>query len=130
MIDLIQEYINKKKLFSKKHKLLLAISGGADSVFLFTVLRVLGYNIVLAHCNFNLRGEDSDKDEIFVRDLGEKFDIKYHIKSFKTKEYAQNKKISIQMAAREMRYKWFDELLLSEISCSYPIEGGRNRSCK
>ena len=114
MIDRIQEYINKKNLFSKKHQLLLAISGGADSVLLFTALRVLGYNIVLAHCNFNLRGEDSDKDEMFVRELGKKFGVKYHIKSFKTKEYAQNNKISIQMAARQMRYKWFDELLLSE----------------
>ena len=114
MIDRIQEYINKKNLFSKKHKLLLTISGGADSILLFTALRVLGYNIVLAHCNFNLRGKESDKDESFVRDLGEKFGIKCHIKSFKTKEYAQKKKVSIQMAARQMRYKWFNELLLSE----------------
>ena len=112
MIDRIQEYINKKNLFSKKHKLLLTISGGADSILLFTALRVLGYNIVLAHCNFNLRGKESQEDESFVKELANKYAIKYHIKSFETQKHANKQKISIQMAARNLRYEWFQELLL------------------
>jgi tRNA(Ile)-lysidine synthase len=111
MINKIQNYINTKKLFSKDNYLLLAISGGADSVFLFFILQKLGYTIELAHCNFNLRGNESDEDERFVKDLGEKFGVKYHIKSFATKVYAKKQNVSLQMAARNLRYKWFEELL-------------------
>ena len=78
MINKIQNYINNKNLFSKDNYLLLAISGGADSVFLFFILQKLGYTIELAHCNFNLRGNESDEDERFVKDLGEKFGVKYY----------------------------------------------------
>ena len=111
MINKIQSFINKKNLFSKDNSLLLAISGGGDSVFLFFILQKLGYTIELAHCNFNLRGNESDEDERFVKDLGEKFGVKYHIKSFATKVYAKKQNMSIQMAARNLRYKWFEELL-------------------
>ena len=111
MIKRIQQYITNKNLFSKDNHLLLAISGGADSVCLFFVLKELGYNIELAHCNFNLRGKESDKDERFVKELANKYGVKSHIKYFETQEYANKQKISIQMAARDLRYKWFDELL-------------------
>jgi len=91
--------------------LLLAISGGADSVCLFFALKELGYNVELAHCNFKLRGKESDEDEYFVRELANKYGVKYHVNSFETQKYASEQKISIQMAARDLRYKWFDELL-------------------
>ena len=111
MIKTIQQYIINKKLFSKENNLLLAISGGADSVCLFFALKELGYNVELAHCNFNLRAEESDEDEYFVKELANKYGVKYHVNSFETQKYASEQKISIQMAARDLRYKWFDELL-------------------
>ena len=111
MIKKIQQYITSKNLFSKDNNLLLAISGGADSMCLFFVLKELGYSIDLAHCNFNLRAEDSNEDESFVKELANKYGVKSHVKSFATQKYANEKKISIQMAARDLRYKWFDELL-------------------
>ena len=111
MIKSVQQYIINKKLFSKDSNLLLAISGGADSVCLFFVLKELGYNVELAHCNFNLRAEESDEDEYFVKELANKYGVKFHVNSFETQKYASEQKISIQMAARDLRYKWFDELL-------------------
>ena len=111
MIKSIQQYIINKKLFSKENNLLLAISGGADSVCLFFALKELGYNVELAHCNFNLRAEESDEDEYFVKELANKYGVKFHVNSFETQKYASEQKISIQMAARDLRYKWFDELL-------------------
>ena len=111
MIKRIQQYITNTNLFSKDNHLLLAISGGADSVCLFFTLKELGYNIELAHCNFNLRGKESDEDERFVKKLANKYGVRYHVKSFETQKYANKQKISIQMAARDLRYKWFDELL-------------------
>ena len=111
MIKSVQQYIINKKLFSKDSNLLLAISGGADSVCLFFALKELGYNVELAHCNFNLRAEESDEDEYFVKELANKYGVKFHVNSFETQKYASEQKISIQMAARDLRYKWFDELL-------------------
>ena len=111
MIKRIQQFIINKKLFSKDNNLLLAISGGADSVCLFFALKELGYNVELAHCNFKLRGKESDEDEYFVKELANKYGVKYHVNSFETQKYASEQKISIQMAARDLRYKWFDELL-------------------
>lgn len=111
MINRIKEYITNKDLFSKDSRLLLAISGGADSVFLFFILKELGFKFEIAHCNFNLRAEESDQDELFVKALASQHRVKCHTKSFKTKQYANKQKISIQMAARGLRYKWFDKLL-------------------
>ncbi len=107
----VQEYIIKKKLFNKDDKLILAISGGADSVCLMFVLLELGYSFDLAHCNFLLRGSESDYDEKFINELSKKHNIRSYIKSFNTKEYAINNNISIQMAARELRYKWFAQMI-------------------
>jgi tRNA(Ile)-lysidine synthase len=111
MIKKVQQYINNRNLFLKDSNLLVTISGGADSVCLFFVLKKLGYQIELAHCNFNLRGQESDEDEHFVKQLANKWGVKYHVKSFETQKYANVQKISIQMAARELRYKWFNKLL-------------------
>ena len=103
MITLVKEYINKQKLFLEKDKLILAISGGADSVSLMHVLLDLDIQFDLAHCNFKLRAKESDTDEVFVKELAKKHSLKLYCKSFPTKEYANQNKISIQMAARELR---------------------------
>jgi len=114
MINLVRKYIIKNKLFLLEDKLILAISGGADSVCLMHVLLDLGVCFDLAHCNFQLRGKDSDNDEVFVKGLAQEYNLKLHTKSFSTKEYANKNGISIQMAARDLRYKWLNKLLKSE----------------
>ena len=111
MKNKVQQFIFNNSLFNMEGKLLVAISGGADSVSLLCVLHKLGHNVELAHCNFNLRGRESDEDEVFVKKLAEKFKVKLHIKSFETEKYATENKISTQMAARDLRYSWFKELL-------------------
>jgi len=97
--------------FLKGKKLLVAISGGIDSVVLTHLLLKLNYSISLAHCNFSLRGKESNKDEEFVQELGEKLNIPVHTVKFNTEEYASEKGISTQMAARELRYAWFEKIL-------------------
>ena len=103
-------YIHENKLFDTKSKILLAISGGIDSVCLADLLIRLGYNVEFAHCNFKLRGEESDQEEIFVSDLANKNKIPFHHISFDTNHYALRNKLSIQMAARELRYEWFEKV--------------------
>ena len=111
MIYKVQEFITKRQLFSKEDVLLLAISGGPDSVCLFFILKELGYKIEIAHCNFNLRDEESNNEECFVIELAKKYNIPIYVKSFETQKYAAKNKISIQMASRELRYQWFEYLL-------------------
>ncbi|WP_299103467.1 tRNA lysidine(34) synthetase TilS [uncultured Winogradskyella sp.] len=91
-------------------KLLIAISGGIDSVVLAHLCQNLNLNFSLAHCNFNLRAEESDKDEAFVMEMAEDFDVEVFVQNFDTETYATEHKRSIQMAARELRYDWFKEL--------------------
>ena len=111
MINNIKQFIAEKNLCKKDDRILLAISGGADSICLFFVLRELGYYFELAHCNFKLRAKESDDDEAFVRLLAKQYEVKIHVKNFDTEKYSRENKISIQMAARDLRYNWFDELL-------------------
>ena len=111
MIDKVVKYIYRNNLFCKKDKLLLAISGGADSVALMHFLLDFGVKFELAHANFNLRGNESKNDEIFVKNLAQTHNLKIHVKSFKTKKNAEENKISLQMAARNLRYEWFANLL-------------------
>ena len=111
-------YIHENKLFDTKSKILLAISGGIDSVCLADLLIRSGYNVEFAHCNFKLREEESDQDEIFVSDLANKNKIPFHHISFDTNHYALSNKLSIQMAARELRYEWFEKVR-REISADY-----------
>ena len=114
MKNKVQNFISEKFLFSKEDKLILGISGGADSVCLMLLLLELDYNFELAHCNFNLRSDESDEDEIFVRKLAKEYQLRIHVKHFETKNYANENKISVQMAARDLRYAWFYDLLASE----------------
>ena len=103
--------IKQQNLFQKNDFLLLAVSGGADSVALCELCYQAGFHFEIAHCNFQLRGEESDRDEKFVHQLGEKYCTKVYIRKFDTTKYAEENKTSIQVAARELRYAWFDELL-------------------
>jgi tRNA(Ile)-lysidine synthase len=104
-------HIIKNSLFSKKNKLLVALSGGVDSVVLCHLLKNASYNFEVAHCNFKLRKKASDADENFCRKLAITLGIQFHSKSFNTKTIVQNTKLSVQIAARELRYEWFDQLL-------------------
>ncbi|MBZ9730024.1 tRNA lysidine(34) synthetase TilS [Salegentibacter sp. JZCK2] len=94
------------------NKLLLAVSGGVDSVVLAHLCRVAKLDFALAHCNFNLRDEESDADEDFVATLAKKLKVKLFIENFDTEQYAKDNGLSIQMAARDLRYEWFEELRL------------------
>ena len=91
--------------------ILVALSGGADSVVLLHLLLQNGYPCVAAHCNFSLRGQESDGDELFVKELCEKWKVKLHTIQFDTKAHSKLHKTSIEMAARELRYQWFEQLL-------------------
>jgi tRNA(Ile)-lysidine synthase len=114
MKNKVQNFITERSLFNKEDKLILGISSGADSVCLMQILLALGYRFDLAHCNFNLRGNESDQDEVFVRKLAKEYQLQLHVKHFETQRYASENKISIQMAARDLRYAWFHDLLASE----------------
>lgn len=107
---LVIQYIEKEHLFSSDHKVLIALSGGADSVALLRILHAAGYRCEAAHCNFHLRREESDRDECFVRKLCQDHGIPLHTIDFNTAQYAVEKHISIEMAARELRYKWFEKI--------------------
>ena len=106
-----QNVIKQQNLFSPKDNLLVAVSGGVDSVVLCELCQQSGYHFIIAHCNFQLRGEESERDEAFVRSLGEKYNVKVLVKKFETENYAEEKKLSLQEAARELRYDWFAELV-------------------
>lgn len=104
------QYIEKENLFSTDNKILIALSGGADSVALLRILHTAGYQCEAAHCNFHLRGGESNRDEDFVRQLCRKYNIHLHTIDFDTTLYATEHHISIEMAARELRYNWFDNI--------------------
>lgn len=105
-----KNHINKNLSFLNESKLIIAISGGIDSVILTHLCKSLNLNFSLAHCNFNLREEESNKDEDFVLELAEELDVEVFIQNFDTEVYAKEHRRSIQMAARELRYDWFKEL--------------------
>ena len=111
MLKKIAHFIEQHKLLSKDKKYIVALSGGADSVCLLLVLQRLGYDVEAAHCNFKLRGEEADRDEHFCVELCKKNDIKIHLVHFDTNFYAISHKISIEMAARELRYSYFENLI-------------------
>jgi len=106
-----ESYIQTHHLIEKKQKLLLAVSGGVDSVVMANLFISLGYTIGFAHCNFNLRGEESNLDALFVKQLAEQFNCSFYTVSFDTKVYAHEHKLSIEMAARNLRYEWFQTIM-------------------
>ncbi len=118
-MDLLQQYknyISSNDLFYPKDKLLLAVSGGVDSVALCELTKQAGYDFVIAHCNFRLRGEESERDKEFVENLAKSYKVDFVIKEFETEKYAAENKLSIQEAARKLRYEWFDQVLTSHAS--------------
>ena len=104
------DFIEKNKLFGPNDKILAAVSGGMDSVLLTHLLHAAGFNFGIAHCNFQLRGADADTDQQFVNNLAQQLGVSFHTIQFDTKAFAAGKKISIQMAARELRYQWFAQI--------------------
>ncbi len=122
MLNNFENHINQQLPFFKKGKLLITISGGLDSVVLTHLCYKLKLNIALAHCNFNLRGNESDADEDFVLQLAEDLDLEVFVESFETETYAKDNKLSIQMAARELRYNWFKELA-EQLQFDYILTG-------
>ncbi len=110
MLNTFKDHLNNNLPFLIEGKLLLAISGGLDSVVLCHLCSELNLNLAFAHCNFNLRGKESDGDEEFIMQLGESLDVEVFVQHFNTDEYAKIQKISTQMAARDLRYSWFLDL--------------------
>ena len=110
MLNRIQKYIDSHQLLDRSELHLVGLSGGADSVALLLILRELGYRVEAAHCNFRLRGEESDRDEKFVKELCTRLDVPLHLIHFDTKSYAEQHQVSIEMAARDLRYGYFREL--------------------
>ena len=107
----VQTYIQKHQLLTSNKPVIVGVSGGTDSVVLLHLLISLEYNCIIAHCNFHLRTEESDRDETFVRNLASFYKLPFYCVDFQTTTHAKELGISIEMAARELRYNWFAELL-------------------
>ena len=111
MLNQFQIHLQTNFPYLKDKKLLLAISGGIDSMVLLHLFHKLEFDITVAHCNFSLRDAESDADEDFVRTICESLKIPFYIQKFDTQQFASDYKLSIQLAARKLRYDWFSELL-------------------
>jgi len=103
-------FIDEHGLFTPEERILLAVSGGKDSVFMTHLFAAAKFNFGIAHCNFHLRGGNSDRDEEFVRELATHFHVPFYRTDFDTKAIAEERHLSIQMAARDLRYAWFEDI--------------------
>jgi len=110
MIRIIRNYIDKLCLLKPDSKIIVGLSGGADSVVLLHILHRLGYSCSAAHCNFHLRGEESERDEHFAAEFAASLNLPFFKQDFATRDIAKRRGISIEMAARDLRYQWFAEL--------------------
>jgi tRNA(Ile)-lysidine synthase len=108
LIHKIQTYIETDHLLTFDKRVIVGFSGGGDSVSLLFILNRLGYECIAAHCNFHLRGTESDRDEIFCRKFTGDYNIPFEKNDFETQSYAAKKHVSVEMAARELRYQWFE----------------------
>ncbi|PST84187.1 tRNA lysidine(34) synthetase TilS [Pedobacter yulinensis] len=108
-LSAFRKFIADKQLFSPEERVLLAVSGGRDSVLMARLFHAAGYNFSIIHCNFGLRGAESERDEAFVCRLAAELGVPFLSRKFDTRAYAKEKQLSIQMAARELRYQWFEE---------------------
>lgn len=110
MLEHFIRFFKEKNLSLTQQRYLLAVSGGVDSLVLCELSKAAGLSFAIAHCNFSLRGEESLRDEVFVRSLGEKYGVTVFVQNFDTIAFAEKKKLSIQEAARKLRYDWFDAI--------------------
>ena len=110
LLEKFKEYIKQQHLFQPKDKLLLAVSGGVDSIVLCELCKQADYDFAIAHCNFQLRGEESERDEKFVRTMAEKYAVEIFVEKFDTTAIAKQEKKSIEETARDLRYKWFEDI--------------------
>ena len=113
MLQRFKQVLEKSLRASKPVRLLLAVSGGVDSTVLCDLCSKANYSFSIAHCNFRLRGEESERDAQFVASLAKKYKVDFFIKEFDTDKYAEENKLSIQESARKLRYDWFNELINS-----------------
>lgn len=111
MLEKLKNNIAHEQLLTSTDRLVLAVSGGCDSMVMLDLFHQMEHDFVVAHCNFKLRGAESDGDETFLRDYCGEHGIELFVQTFETREYAVQEGISIEMAARELRYQWFYELL-------------------
>jgi tRNA(Ile)-lysidine synthase len=118
MQEKLEAFVSENNLFCKNDRILIALSGGVDSVVLAHLMLKANYDIALAHCNFHLREEESNRDEAFVRSWAEKNGVRLFVKEFDTFSYMKENKLSLEMAARDLRYQWFSSLL-KEYGFSY-----------
>lgn len=126
MTDKFIKFINNENLADKSGSLLLGVSGGVDSMVMMELFLETGFNISVAHCNFGLRGSESNDDELFVAKQAETNRIPFHSKYFDTFNYSDERGISIQMAARELRYSWFDTLMVENGYSAVAIAHNKN----
>ncbi|UIR55205.1 tRNA lysidine(34) synthetase TilS [Sphingobacterium sp. SRCM116780] len=113
LLERLTFFIQNNGLFEANDKILLTVSGGRDSMLMTFLLTKAGYKVAIAHCNFQLRGTESDLDESLVRSFAEEHGIPFYVKHFETTQIALERGISIQMAARELRYNWFEQLRIA-----------------
>ncbi|WP_316847928.1 tRNA lysidine(34) synthetase TilS [Pedobacter psychrodurus] len=109
-----QDFIEQQKLFVRENRILLAVSGGKDSVLMLHLFKAIGVDVGVAHCNFNLRADEAQRDESYVALLAKNLGLPFYVTHFDTKKYAAENKISTQMAARDLRYTWFEEIRITK----------------
>lgn len=110
ILSKVKKYIKDNNLLNDRARVIIGVSGGADSIALLDILYNLGYECIVAHCNFHLRDQESYRDEYFVEKACEKYNVEYVSASFNTKKYIKEESISLEMAARELRYAWFEKI--------------------
>lgn len=113
-LQTFRAFISRHQLFEPDQKILLAVSGGKDSLLMVHLFKQAGLHFGIAHCNFQLRAEESMRDEAFVKMLAATLDVPFHVTHFNTKAYAKAHRCSTQMAARDLRYTWFEEIRAAE----------------
>jgi tRNA(Ile)-lysidine synthase len=128
MLKIIKNYIEKQNLLKPSARVVVGLSGGADSVVLLSVLHILGYDCLAAHCNFHLRGKESDRDEQVAAQWAASFPVPFFRQDFDTHSIAKERKISIEMAARDLRYEWFECLRKDFKAVAIAVAHHRNDS--
>ncbi|MFV0418559.1 MAG: tRNA lysidine(34) synthetase TilS [Dysgonomonas sp.] len=127
-ISEVEQYIVENGLLAGGEKVIVGVSGGADSVALLDILHSFKLECIVAHCNFHLRGEESNRDAFFVEELCKKYGLKYERVDFDTEAYAERESISIEMAARELRYNWFEQIRIIHMAQKIAVAHHRDDS--